>query len=274
MKRALQRITQGAGLGLRWIRCGARLYARNPWLLGGMGVCAAALVAAAGAIPFLGGPLLGLLAPALAASFYVAIDGVAQQRLRLPAKLRTAALKQAPKELLNIARDERRLLQVVLLGLYALVGVVLTDVLVWSVAGTAWSNRALGVSGQLVPVLLGVVVLLAAYLLLAASLVYTLPLTLLRGEPLIPSIAASFARSMRHPVALLAVAALGIAPFLLEALLAIGAPVLAYAAAFAAGAALMPLVACSLYCSYRTLFPPTEPAHDARTPAKPVPRAG
>src|SRR5690606_14935523 len=112
MRRALQRITQGAGLGLRWVRCGGRLYARNPWLLGGMGACVAVLVAAAGAIPFLGGPLLGLLAPALAASFYIAIDGVAQQRLRLPPKLRGAALKQAPKELLNIARDERGLLQV------------------------------------------------------------------------------------------------------------------------------------------------------------------
>lgn len=274
MKRALQRITQGAGLGLRWVRCGARLYARNPWLLGGMGVCAAALVVAAGAIPLLGGPLLGLLAPALAASFFIAVDGVAQQRLRLPAALRAAALKQAPKELLNVARDERRLLQVVLLGLYALIGVVLADVLVWSVAGSAWSNRALGVPGQLLPMLLGALILLAAYLVLAASLVFALPLALLQREPLIPSIAASFTRSMRHPVALLVFAALGAAPSLLQALVAVRTPVLAPVLGFTAGAALMPVVACSLYCSYRTLFPATESAHGASAPANPVPRAG
>lgn len=264
----MRRFKKHAELGLRWLRCGWRLFGRNPWLLGGMGASSAVLLATVGSIPLIGSPFIGLLAPALAASFYLAVDGVAAHKAKLPRARRAAALKHAPKELLNVAREESRLLQVVMLGLYSLVAVVLADIVVWLVAGTAWTNRALGTPlSSLAPLIAAGLILLAVYLLLVASLVYALPLALLQRQPLAPAMLDSLRRSARYAYALLPLLALFAAPPLLGGLLSFYSDVAGYTAGLAASALSLPVAMCSLYCSYRTVFPlPAETAALERTP--------
>lgn len=260
----LAQVRKHAQLGLRWVKCGWRLFRRNPWLLGGMGFCAAAVLFLLALIPLIGDPLIGLLAPFLGASFFIAVDGIARQRAELPPALRLVALKRSPKEFLNVSREENRLLQVVLLGLCSLVAVVLADIVVWFVAGTAWATRGLGTGASgLALVIVAGSILFASYLLLAASLVYTLPLALLQQQPLVPAMAASLTRSAHYVFALLVVLALLAAPLLLGALVSFYARPLGYLAGLAASALALPLAACSLYCSYRTVFPAlaAEPAH-------------
>lgn len=221
-----------------------------------MAFCAVAMLSALALIPLVGAPLIGLLAPSLAASFYLAIDTIARQKTKLPRTLRMAALKHSPKEFLNVSREENRLLQVVLLGLYAVVIVVLADIVVWFVAGTAWSNRALGipVSGLAIVIAAGLI-LCAIYMVLAASLVYTLPLALLQHQPLVPAMFDSLKRSAHYVVALLVVLAFLSAPLLLGALVSFYSAPFGYVVGFAAAAVVLPVAACGLYCSYRTLFP-------------------
>lgn len=251
----MSRVRKHAQLGLRWVKCGWRLFGRNPWLFGGMGACGAVALFVLALIPLIGAPLIGLLVPSLLASFYLAVDRVARQKAELPPALRLAALKRAPREFLNVSREEHHLLQVVLLGLYGLVVVVLADIAVWFVAGTAWTNRALGapVSGLAMVVLAGLV-LTAIYLLLTASLVYALPLALLQRQPLVPAMLDSLRRSAHYAAALPVLLAPLAAPPFLAALVSFYSPPLGYLVALAASAVLVPVVACGLYCSYRTVF--------------------
>ena len=89
----MKQLNRRIELGFRWIRCGWRLFARNPYLLGGMGGCSAALIALLGNIPFFGTPLIGLVAPTLLAGMYIALEGIAKQKLKLPPGLRLPAVK-------------------------------------------------------------------------------------------------------------------------------------------------------------------------------------
>ena len=256
----MSRFNKHLQLGGRWLKCGWRLFQRNPWLLGGMGACCAVVLFAAAAIPLIGSPLAGVLAPALLASFYLAVEGVAKQKAKLPLGLRIVALKQAPKEFLNIGREENRLMQVVMLGLYSLVVVVLTDVVVWLIAGTAWANRSLDTPLSTLPVVvLAGMIVLAIYFVLAASLVYTLPLAVLQHQPLVPAMSDSLKRSMHYVYALAAVLALLAAPLLLGAMVSFYSSPLARAVGLISLAVVLPVCVCSLYCSYRTLFPVAEP---------------
>lgn len=260
-------------LGWRWIACGWRLFSRNPWLLGGMGACAVAALLALAAIPLIGSPLVGLLVPALLGSFYLAVDGVARHKAPLPPALRAAAIRQAPGELLNVVRVENGLMHVVLLGFYGLVVTVLADIVVWLAAGTAWVNRSLDLHISALPAVAGAgLILLAIYLALGASLVYTLPLVLLQNQPLSPAMRASLVRSGRYGAALLVILALPAAPLLLGALVSLYSPVIGYVAGFALGAAALPVAACAFYCSYRTVFPlpPAEPGGRAAPKARPA----
>ncbi len=221
-----------------------------------MGGCATVVLFALALLPLVGTPLIGWVVPLLLASFYVAIDAVARQKTKLPPALRIPALKQSPREFLNIAREEQRLLQAVLLGLFSLATVVLADVVVWLVAGTAWTNRTLGASASgLAMMILAGSILCVVYFALAAALVYALPLALLQHQPLVPAMRHSLSRSARYAVALLVVTALLAAPPVLGVLVAFYFAPLGYFVGLAAAALVLPVVACSFYCSYRTIFP-------------------
>lgn len=253
------RLKRHTELGLRWIRCGWRLFLRNPWLLAGMGfICSAAAIAIA-QVPLAGGPFLGLLAPMAAASLYVAIDGISKQKMKLPLALRVAAIKQSPREFMNLARKENWLMQVLVMGMYSLVVVVLTDILVWLIAGTALAGPLAGLS---LPALAGVAIVtllrFAIYLLLAASLVFTIPLGLLQNQALVPAMVDSLRRALHYSIALIAIIALLLVPSLIGVSVSLYVTWLGYLIGFVAGAVALPVAACSLYCSYRTVFPLAE----------------
>jgi hypothetical protein len=263
---ALERLAKHAELGLRWIKCGWRLFLRNPWLLGGMGFCCSALVAALAQIPLIGGPFLGLLAPAAVASFYIAIDGISKQKIKLPQALRLSAIKQSPRELLNISREERQLMQVLVMGLYALVTVVLTDILTWLIAGTNLASPLQSLSfAALLQVMLAVVLRFAIYLVVAASLVFSLPLSLLQKEALVPASVDSVRHAGQYAVALLVIVALLLVPLLLGAVISFYSTWLAYVIGFVVGAFTLPICLCSFYCSYRTMFSANQPVQHVDT---------
>lgn len=256
----MERIRRYLALGWRWTRCGWRLFQRNPWLLGGMGLCCAAFFVVLAHVPLVGGPFIGLLAPSAVASFYIAIDGVSRQKMKLPRALRLPAIKQAPREFLNVARQETHLMQVLLLGLYGLVALVLTDIVVWLVAGPALASPLAGLS---ITGLLGVIAAnllrFAIYLLLIASLAFTVPLVLLQNRALVPAMVDGVVRGMRYGVALLVLLALLLVPLLLGVLASVVAGWLGYLFGIASATALLPIALAGLYCSYRTVFTTAQP---------------
>lgn len=255
------RLAKHAELGLRWMRCGWRLFLRNPWLLGGMGFCCSAVGTVLAQAPLIGRPLLGLLAPSAVASFYIAIEGISRQKIKLPPALRASALRQSPREFLNVARVERQLMQVLLLGLCGFVVVVLADILAWLVAGT---NVAVPLSSLSLSALFGVAVAnllrLAIYLLFAASLVFALPHALLQKQSLAPALVDSLRQSMKYAVALLAIMALLLAPLLLGTVASLDSRWLGLAIGFGIGGFALPISLCSFYCGYRTIFGVTQPS--------------
>jgi len=254
----LQRFRKHAELGWRWIRCGWRLFLRNPWRLGGMGFCCAALAITLAQIPLIGGPILGLLAPTLLASFYIAIDEVSKQKIKLPPALRLFAIRQSPRELLNVAGDERQLMQVLVTGLYCMIVVVLTDIVTWIVAGAALASPLANLSfTALIAVAAATVIRYAIYLLLAASLVFTLPLALLQKQALVPAMFDSLRRALHYGIALLVIVALWLVPVLLGGLISFYATWIGYLAGLLVGVFVLPISLCSLYCGYRTMFTST-----------------
>jgi hypothetical protein len=256
-------------MGLRWMRCGWRLFGRNPWQLGGMGGCSIVVIGVLGLIPVAGAPLVGLIVPLLLSGFYRALDATAKQKLRLPAALRLIALKQSPRELVSVMRDETQLMQVVVLGLFSMIVVVIASILVWSVLGTAAVNRMEFSWAALPRVIVALLVALSIAGALAASLIYTIPLAFIDHEALAPAMGRSLKIAGQHAYALIVVVAFLLAPFALGALGSLGSKPLGYALGLIAGAVVVPVVAAALYCSYRTVFA----AADARAgSADPAPR--
>jgi len=229
-------------LGLRWIRCGWRLFLRNPWQLGGMGVCSTAVAVAVIQIPLIGGPLLGLLAPAAAAAFYIAIEEISKQKIKLPRALRFFAIRQSPREVL-------------LIGLCGMIVFVLTDILTWFIAGTALASPLGSLSiTTLIVVAIAMIVRIAIYLLLTASLVFTLPLALIQHEALAPAVIASMRRAWEYAIALMVIVGLWLAPLLLGALISFYATWLGYVVGMLMATFIVPISLCSFYCGYRTMF--------------------
>lgn len=258
----MQRLKKHAELGLRWIRCGWRLFSRNPWLLGAMGFCCSVVATAMVQVPLVGYPFLGLLAPTAVASFYITIDAISKQKTKLPAALRWAAIRQSPREFRNIARQERRLMQVLVMGLYSLVTVVVTDILIWLLAGAVLASPLSGLSfGALIIAAIATLLRFSLYLLLAASLVFTLPLALLQDQALVPAVIDSTRRSLHYGVALLVVGASLFVPLFLGAIASFYSTGLGYGIGILTGTIALPVSVCSLYCSYRTVFTFAEPAH-------------
>lgn len=249
------RVKRHVDLGLRWIRCGWRLFRRNPWQLGGMGFCCAALAVGLIQIPLIGGPLLGLLAPTAVAAFYIAIEEVSKQKIKLPQALRLFAIKQAPRELLNVARDERHLMQVLVMGLYGMIVVVLADILTWFVAGTALVSPLASLSiSALLAVAIATLLRFAIYALVAASLVFTLPLALLQNQALVPAVIESARRAWEYGIALSVIVGLWLVPLILGALISFYATWLGYLVGLLTAIFILPISLCSLYCGYRTMF--------------------
>lgn len=252
-------------VSLRWLRCGSRLFARNPWLLGGMGAVSALLISVLLWIPLLGALLVAALAPILLTSLYLNLDEISRQKLPLPPALRRVALRQSPRKLFDALQDEARLVPMLVAGIYSLGAALLINILVRAVVGGDWESRWADLAPlALIGVLAMGAVALVLYSVLAASLIYTLPLGFLLGQPLLPAVARSLRSSYRYAGALLVLLVVFLTPFVLGAAAAILADWLMHLVWWMVGAALFPLVAASLYCSYRTIF--TAKADAPQTP--------
>lgn len=251
----MQRIWKHLRIGLNWITGGWRLFRRNPWTLGGMGVSAAMVIGVISPIPLVGALLIALLAPLLLASAYLAIDAVYKQKMALPASLRQPALQQSPRQLIEVLRQEAHLLPIMVACIYSLMVVLLINLLVRLLLGEVWvanwSNLDLA---SHLGVLAAALLIFTLYVLLAASLIYALPLAFLRDEPLIPSLVRSLKASRHFVVALLVLLGLLLTPFLLGAIVSVLSLWASYLVTFILDAVILPVVATSLYCSYRNIF--------------------
>lgn len=251
----MQRIWKHLRIGRRWLIGGGRLFMHNPWLLGGMGFMTAVLISVLALIPFLGGLLIALLAPILLASAYLAIDGVYRQRMVLPASLRLSALKQSPRQLFVVFRDAARLVPTAVACLYSAAGMVLINLPLQLLPGDVWVADWSNLDRvSLVGVLATALLAFVLYVVLAASLIYALPLTFLRDEPLIPSLLRSLKASRHFVIALLILLSVLLTPFLLGAVVSLFSLWAGYLAWLVAGSIILPAVVASLYCSYRDIF--------------------
>lgn len=242
-------------IGRRWLLNGWQLFMRNPWLLGGMGLTAAVVLGVLELIPLLGGLLIALVAPVMLSSVYLSLDTIFRHNKILPAELRLPALKQSPLQLLHVFRNEERVLPMVAASVLGISVVLLIHLLVRLVVGEAWvanwSNlNHLTLFGMLAVSLL----IFVFYVLLAASLIYALPLTFLRDEPLASSLRQSLKASRHFMVALLLLLGVLLLPFLLSAIAASLSLWAGYLLWIVIGSVTLPVVAAALFCSYLDIF--------------------
>jgi len=254
-------------LGFRWLRCGWRLFWRNPWLLAPMGFLCALTVSVLTLIPLAGNLLIALLAPMLLVNATLSIDTVSRQKIALPTELRRAAFEQSPRELLKVFRDPQGLMPAIAAGLYCMVVSLMISILVQLFVGDAWVNRWGNLEpGALLGVLAAALLVIVLYFGLAASLIYALPLAFLRDEPLFPALLRSFRTGMHYAAGLLAVLPLLLlAPILLGGVASYLSFWIANILWLVAGSFVLPLAATSCYCSYRSLFPVSQAWDEALT---------
>jgi hypothetical protein len=251
----LERFWKHLRIGRRWLLNGWQLFMRNPWLLGGMGLTAAVVLGILELIPLLGGLLIALVAPIMLSSVFLSLETIYRQNMVLPAELRLSALKQSPRQLLDVFRDEQRVLPAATTSVLCVAVVLLIHLLVRLVVGEAWvanwSNLDhLTLFGVLAVSLLTFVL----YVLLAAALIYALPLTFLRDEPLVPSLRQSLKASRHFTAALLVLLGVLLMPLLLGAIAASLSLWVSYLLWIVIGSVTLPVVSASLYCSYRDIF--------------------
>lgn len=243
-------------LGVRWLRCGWRLFSRNPWLLTGMGLTAAALLALLGAVPLIGGLLVALVGPVFLSGSYLAIDELTRQNARIPPDLRLTVLRQSPRGLVRGLHEPERAIPLFLVALYSMAVSLGIHLSIWLIAGSAWA-KPWGTLGGLSLVTVPVAFLLAftLCLLLAASLIYALPLAFLQEEGIGTAVASSFKASVQHAPALAVLLLVALAPLVLRAIAHAHSPFAAHLVFVLAGGLALPLAATGLYCSFRSLFP-------------------
>jgi hypothetical protein len=251
----LQRFWKHLRIGRRWLLNGWQLFMRNPWLLGGMGFTAAVVLGILELIPLLGGLLIALVAPIMLSSIYLSLETIYRQNMVLPVELRLSALKQSPRQLLAVFRNEKRVLPAATTSVLSVTTVLLIHLLVRLVVGEAWvANWSNLDHFSLFGVLAVALFVFVLYILLAASLIYALPLTFLSDEPLMPSLRQSLKASRHFTVALLVLLGVLLMPLLLGMIAASLSLWAGYLLWLVIGSVTLPLVSASLYCSYRDIF--------------------
>jgi hypothetical protein len=265
----VQQLKSQTELGLRWLKCGWRLFLRHPSLLGGFGLLSVAVVAVLALIPFLGRPLVALAMPVLLGGAYLSIETLIKQKPLKPSAP-TLGFRDSPQALLDLLRDEKKVVPALVAGFLAMFVALLANVAFGAIVGRGWDATFYSLRPvEVAAVGLGIVLMLFIYFWLAASLVYALPLAFFNKEPLVPAIGRSLRTGARYGYALAVVLGLLLVPLLLSAVVAAFTDVIVgYVSAVLSGVVILPVVATSLYCSYRTLFQaqPTKP----RAPAMPV----
>jgi hypothetical protein len=252
----MKRLRNQLKLGVRWLDCGWRLFKRNPWLLLGMALVSMAIVILLKLVPFLGSLLVALLAPILMSSGLLAANDLSKQKMALPASLRMAALTRSHEALLRPLRDEKYTVTMLILAIYAVTMALLINISVEMITDGAWAWDLASVQGpDMLSALAGKSMACLLYLVLSMSLIYAVPLIVLRDESLVPALGLSLRTSARHIVSLVVILAVLISPFFVGGLASFVFAPSSYAVWLIIGALALPLFATSCYCSYRTVFP-------------------
>jgi uncharacterized membrane protein len=196
--------------GWAWIRQGLALFRRMPSLWLAMSAVYLAIAIVLEQIPFVGWLILILLTPSLllgALPLAKALETGSLSPDALPAPLTERTLRHRARYLRELlARAAGRLFQgfaredalmpVLVISTLLLGGVVVIRILaqLLKVGGAALPAMLSGSVGPTVwlPAILGLLVVLALYVLLLMAFVYTVPLILFRGQHPLPAIEASF----------------------------------------------------------------------------------
>lgn len=260
--------------GWAWLQRGWQLLRAEPRLWLAMAAVYLALAIVLETIPFIGRLILVLFTPLLllgALPVAAALAGRGLPADALPAapaggglgaraRHLRALLAAGARRLFEGARDDEKLMPIMVVSTLVLGGMVLITILAQLLKanpGALADTLASGVSSSVwITAVLGVVIVLALDVLLAMAVLYAVPLILFRGEHPLPAIAASFRAVTANPgaVALFGGAffALGIAmralflwlPFPLD-----------YLSFLAIGLVALPVFVGALYASYQELFP-------------------
>jgi hypothetical protein len=245
-----------ADAALPWIREGYTRVLHEParWL--GMTLLYLLIALALKRVPFLGNFVLVLITPIMIAGALLAARSPARA-LAGAGDWWGALTRDAAQELFQVFRREEHAFAIVIVCIVSLGLIVLVNIPELLITGGSVVSGLTGASlaGPLrLSLVLGIVVVVALYVLLAMALLYVVPLTLFGNRQPVPAVAESFRACLGNPAALAAFAA----PFLAVNLaIMIGFAFshwLGYALLLLLGVVSLPAFVIALHASYRTLF--------------------
>jgi hypothetical protein len=256
---------RGTGQGIAWIVQGWHLVWEQPPLWFGMAAIYLIFGFTLKLIPFMGDLLLVLVTPMLLAGV---IAGLAQEKnaahqhakgdaSSMPALLQ-AWLVHPAQELVSIFIREDKIFGAILLGIVTLGLAMLVKITGYLlIGGSMVSGLTAGqMNASQTTTVLGMLVVVILYLVLAMGLLYSVPRTVLDSRPPFEAIAESFSACRDNAVPLLTLAA----PFFVVYLGIIAVFAnnhwLGYLLIFSAGGIALPVFVASVYCSYLALYPP------------------
>jgi len=256
---------RGTGQGIAWIVQGWHRVQKQPPLWFGMAAIYLVFGFTLKLIPFMGDLLLVLITPMLLASVVAVLAqeksaihrNVNGKASSMPALLQ-AWLAQPAQELVSIFTREDKVFGAVLLGIVTLGLAMLVKITGYLLIGGSMVSGL--TAGQLnasqTTTVLGMLVVVILYLVLAMGLLYSVPRTVLGSRPPFEAIAESFSACRDNAVPLLTLAS----PFFIVYLVIIAAFAknhwLGYLLVFSAGGVALPVFVASVYCSYLALYPP------------------
>lgn len=260
-----------AAHGLNWLRAGLRVYRKAPALWAALALVYLAIGFLLNLLPFVGRLVMVLITPLLAAGAFALAAELDEAPAAEPApaseppprtSVRAIAelFKQAAGRLFSVFNDLDRALPFMIVGAFALGGVVFIQILVQSLKiGTHTLSVLFGGAialSALLPTLLGLTAVVAIEIAFAMTLAFVVPLIRLQNLPPLSALRVSFMTSLANVLPLLAFAAafllaLGVLQWLFSW---IGS--YAYVAYFVFGVGLLPLLIAGLHCGHRELHAP------------------
>jgi hypothetical protein len=247
-----------AVLAFAWMREGWDRLHREPARWVGMTLVFFAIAMALKRIPFLGNFVLVLISPIMLAGALLAVRANAAIATPQDAKQWFHVLTlDGARELFQVFRREDHAFAIVIVCIVTLGLVVLVNIPELLITGGSIVSGLAGVSlvGPLRPgMIVGIVFVIALYLLLSMALIYVVPLTLFGNRQPVPAVAESFRTCIAHRMAL----AVFVAPFVaINLVIMIAFNVenwVGYLLLLSLGVATLPVFVIGLNASYRTLF--------------------
>lgn len=261
-------IKVGPPEGLAWIACGWNQVRHNPELWLGMALVYFLIALALKLIPFMGNLVLILISPLLLAGALTAARANPAPGSPPPAaaarseKLRyvlSRYLQQPARQLFQLCTREDKVFSLIIvcilaLGLVMVVGIAEYLLTGGSIISGLTSSK---LAAPLRPMfVIGMVIVVTLYVLLAMSVFFVVPLTLFQDREPMAALAESFLACHRNALALLLFATLFFLPYLAILLVFSVSHWLGYLLSFSVGFLLLPTFIAGSYCSYQALYPP------------------